>query len=228
MPSAINKTERSIECVIFDVDGVLIDSSDAHFQSWTRLAAEHDVTLTRAQFKSTFGRQNRDIIPTLFDASPGNATVDVEALSETKERYYREIIGDHVNQLPGAAALVRECHAAGLRCAIGSSGHPKNIAIVLESLDIETCVSAVVTGQDVTVGKPDPQVFLIAAEKTGVQPDRCVVIEDAPAGIAAALAASMIAIGVTTEHAADRLAHAHLVVDRLDELSSDRIIALAG
>jgi len=228
MPPSINKTERKIECVIFDVDGVLIDSSDAHFQSWLRLAADHDVTMTGEHFKSTFGRQNRDIIPTLFDSSLENGAIDIEALSETKERYYREIIGDHVDQLPGAAALVRECYAAGLRCAIGSSGHAKNIAIVLKSLDIEACVSAVVTGQDVTIGKPDPQVFLLAAERSGVQPDRCVVIEDAPAGIEAALAASMIAIGVTTEHAPEQLSRAHLVVDRLDQLSSDRIIALAG
>ncbi len=210
--------------MIYDLDGVLIDSSDAHFESWRRLARELSCEVTREQFRSTFGRQNRDIIPLLFGEDLGQQRIN--ELGETKERYYRENIKDHVPVLPGAAELVRSCHDSGLACAIGSSAHPENIAITLRAMGVEDIVRAVVSGHDVTKGKPDPQVFLLAAERLKVLPKNCVVIEDAPAGIEAALAAGMFAVGVTTEHPRERLAHAHRVVDSLAELSPD-ILATA-
>lgn len=211
--------------VIFDMDGVLIDSSDAHLRSWRRLAGELGGQVTEEQFRSTFGRQNRDIIPMLFG---GTLEPDrIEELSEKKELYYRELIKDDVPALPGAAQLVRACHQAGWRCAIGSSGHPENIAMATRALGIEALISTVVTGKDVAIGKPNPQVFLLAAERMGLAPQSCAVIEDAPPGVDAALAAGMTAIAVTTEHPRGRLAHAHLVVDRLDELSPERITAAA-
>ena len=213
----------AIEAVIFDLDGVLIDSADAHLESWRRLAGELGTTVTEEQFKRTFGRQNRDIVPTLF--GPSLSPQRVEEIGGTKERYYRELIHDNVPAIPGAGDLVRACFEAGLRCAVGSSGHPKNIALALRSLSIESFISAVVTGHDVTIGKPDPQVFLMAAERLGVSPAACAVIEDAPAGIDAALAAGMTAIAVTTEHPRERLAHAHLIINSLDELSPERIVA---
>lgn len=215
----------SITVVIFDMDGVLIDSSAAHFESWRRLAADLGAEVTPEQFRSTFGRQNRDIIPTLFGGSLDWRRV--EELSETKERYYRDLVKDDVAALPGAADLVRSCHEAGMRCAVGSSGHPENIAMALRSLGVDGLIECVVSGKDVTIGKPDPQVFMMAAERIGTPAASCAVIEDAPAGVDAALAAGMIAIGVTTEHPRERLAHAHLVVDGLHELDPQRIRNLA-
>jgi beta-phosphoglucomutase len=212
-----------IEAVIFDLDGVLIDSSDAHLESWRRLARDLGRTVTEEQFKSTFGRQNRDIIPTLFGESLNPERI--EELGETKERYYREIVRDNVPALPGAADLVRACANAGLRCAVGSSGHPKNINLALRALGIDSIIEAVVSGHDVTKGKPDPQVFLLAAQRLDLAPETCAVIEDAPAGIEAALAAGMTAIAVTTEHPQERLSHAHLIVNGPQDLSPERIKA---
>ncbi len=214
-----------VSAVIFDMDGVLIDSSEAHFASWRRLAADLSTGVTQQQFRSTFGRQNRDIIPTLFGLSLNPQRI--EEMGETKERYYREIIKGGVPTLPGASELVHACHEAGMRCAIGSSGHPENIAIALGAMDIDDIINTIVSGHDVSVGKPDPRVFLIAAERLGVAPKRCAVIEDAPAGIDAALAAGMTAVAVTTEHPRQRLSHAHLVVDRLEELCPKRICEAA-
>ncbi|MCH7527724.1 MAG: HAD family phosphatase, partial [Planctomycetes bacterium] len=124
-----------ITAVIFDMDGVLIDSSSAHLESWRRLAADLGSGITEKKFRETFGRQNRDIIPLLFGASL--APTRIEELSETKERYYRELVADHVPVIPGAASLVNACHAAGMKCAIGSSGHPENIAMALRHMQIE-------------------------------------------------------------------------------------------
>ena len=210
-----------ITAVIFDMDGVLIDSSSAHLESWRRLAADLGSGITEKKFRETFGRQNRDIIPLLFGGSMDERRV--EELSETKERYYRDLVKGDVPALPGAADLVRNCHAAGLRLAVGSSGHPENIAIALQALGVDGLIECVVSGKDVTIGKPDPQVFLMAAERIGVSASSCVVIEDAPAGVDAALAAGMVVIGVTTGHPRERLARAHLVVDGLNELDPQRI-----
>lgn len=221
---ANTQPSKTATAVIFDLDGVLIDSGSAHLESWKRLAADLGQDVTEEQFRDTFGRQNRDIIPLLFGEHLGPQRVD--ELGETKERYYREQIDGAVTEVPGAVNLVRACQAAGMRCAVGSSGHPENIAIALSSMGIIDLFDCIVSGKDVTRGKPDPQVFLIAAERIGVSPLRCAVVEDAPAGIDAALAGEMVAIGITTQHPRARLNHAHRVVDRLDELSPEGIGAL--
>ncbi len=211
---------RELAAVIFDVDGVLTDSANEHFESWRRLAADLGQELTVERFRATFGRQNRAAIPELFDIHDPDR---VEELSEAKERYYGQIIFEHVTEVPGAATLVRQCAAAGWKCAVGSSGHPDNLRIVLKHLGISDFFDGIVSGHDVPVGKPDPAVFLRAAEIIDIRPEQCAVIEDAPAGIDAALAAGMTAIGITTEHPREKLSHAHLVVDALSELTPARL-----
>ncbi len=213
-----------LQAVIFDLDGVLIDSADAHLLSWQELAAEIGGHITQEQFLSTFGRQNRDVIPSLFEIDDA---AEVERLGERKEALYREFIRGNVPACDHAADLVGECAAAGLNVAVGSSGHPLNIAIALQEMRIAHCFDTVVTGHDVTRGKPNPEVFLLAAERMSVKPRSCVVIEDAPAGIAAALAGGMLAVGITTGHSAEALADAHLVVDSLAKLSPSILAELA-
>jgi len=219
----MNRMNRDLRAVIFDMDGVLIDSSEAHFQSWRRLGEALGCEVTQAQFRRTFGRQNRDVMPELFGGAvqPGQ----YDELGERKERYYREIIRGGVPAMAGAAELVRACFEAGFRCAIGSSGHPENIALAVAGLGIESYVSAIVTGRDVTMGKPNPEVFLTAAARIEVEPNACAVIEDAPAGVEAALAAGMTAVAVTSEHPRERLSHAHLIVDRLADLAPSGLMA---
>ena len=214
----------ALRAVIFDLDGVLIDSADAHLRSWQKLAAEIGLHITEEQFLSTFGRQNRDVIPALFGI---HHAVEVDRLGERKEALYRDCIRGNVPACEHATDLVRECAAAGLQVALGSSGHPLNIEIALQEMGIAHCFEAVVTGYDVTRGKPDPEVFLLAAERLSVEPRSCVVIEDSPAGIAAARAGGMYAVGITTGHKADELAGAHLIVNSLAELSPTVLADLA-
>ena len=207
----------AIRAVIFDLDGVLIDSGPAHHESWRQLGAELGVDVGAEQFAATFGRQNRDIIPLLF--GPDLGADRVHELSERKEALYRDLVRGRIKEVPGAVALVSACRQAGLRLAVGSSGHPVNIELALQELGMADCFEAIVTGHDVNRGKPDPQVFLLAAERLGVEPAACAVIEDAPSGIEAALAADMTAIGLTSHHPRDRLSRAHWVVDALTELT---------
>lgn len=209
--------------IIFDVDGVLIDSAEAHFESWRRLGQEHGVAITRAQFVPTFGRHNRDIIPMLFDQ---HNTESVAALSDRKEAIYRDIVHDNLPIVAGGAELIANARAAGFRLAVGSSAPRANIDLVLEAMDVGGRFDAVISAEDVQRGKPDPQVFLLAATRLGLEPQRCAVIEDAPAGIQAAKAAGAVAVGIAIYHSKDRLAEADLVVGALRELEIGAVRSL--
>jgi beta-phosphoglucomutase len=204
---------------IFDMDGVLVDSYHAHFKSWQLLAAVEGRTLSEAEFAEQFGRTNREIITTYW-GDDRYSEEELAVLDDRKEAAYREILRADFPPMPGAESLLRSLHDAGFGVAVGSSGPPENIELVLGEMGIASLFGAVVTARDVTRGKPDPQVFLIAAERLGVAPARCAVVEDAPAGVIAANSAGMASIGLaSTGRARAELSEADLIVDSLDELS---------
>lgn len=211
--------------VIFDMDGVLIDSYRAHFASWRRMLGRHGIEFSEQQFAETFGQTNPAIISRYW---PDHA--DEQTLADwgdEKERDFRDILQEDFPEMPGAAQLVRSLHEAGMALAIGSSGPTENVRAVLECLPGGELFDAAVTGSDVTHSKPHPEVFLTAAEKLGTPPARCAVVEDAPVGVEAAREAGMAAIALTGTAERARLAEgAHLVVDRLDELTPQRIADL--
>lgn len=201
--------------VIFDMDGVLIDSAAPHLMSWQRLAEEQGGRVTPQQFAATFGRHNRDIVPLLFGAvSPDRLT----ELADRKEEIYRDLVRGNPPLIPGASELIRALHDAGALLAVGSSGPLANIELVLKALGVRTMVSVIVSAADVTRGKPDPQVFTLACTRLGLSPARCVVIEDAPVGIEAAVAAGTRAVAVCTYHPRDAFPQADIVADRLADL----------
>jgi len=205
--------------VIFDVDGVLVDSYDAHFRSWRDVLAENGLVLDEARFAQTFGRTSREII-----ASFWGDDVDVaraRAIDDRKEALYRDLVRDAFPAMAGAVELIDALRAAGFVLGVGSSAPPANVELTLSCLGRSSAFAAIVTGRDVTRGKPDPQVFLLAAERLGVEPGRCVVIEDAPAGIRAASAAGMASVALLGTAPADTLAEAgaRTTVGALHELS---------
>jgi len=180
---------HAAHAVIFDVDGVLVDSYQAHLESWQALAAQSGIEFSEADFADSFGRTSRDIIRTYWNRHLSD--VDILALDQQKEAIYRRIVQRHFPAMDGATDLIQSLAAAGFRLALGSSGPPENVNLALERLGAKKLVNVVVTGNDVKHGKPDPEIFLIAARKLDVSPQQCVVIEDAPAGVAAAHAADM-------------------------------------
>jgi beta-phosphoglucomutase len=205
--------------VIFDMDGVLVDSYQAHFQSWRIVAAAHGRSMGREEFDATFGRTSREIIAALWPES-ASSDADIARLDAEKEAAFRGILAGDFPAMPGAESLLESLHAAGLVLAVGSSGPPENVDLVLDRLGKRSLFSALVHGMDVTRGKPDPQVFLLAAERLGVPPRHCAVVEDAPLGIAAAKAAGMASVGlVSTGRTWAALAAADLVVGSLGRLS---------
>lgn len=207
--------------VIFDVDGVLIDSYQAHFQSWLKMFGEHGASFTEDEFRKTFGRTSHDIISALYGAHLSDD--EIRAWDNRKEALYREIIKENFPTVDGAAELLDALHQTGFRLGVGSSGPPENIVLTLECLGRAPLFAAVVTRIDVARGKPDPQVFQIAGQRLGVPPEQCVVVEDAPAGIEAANRAGMASVALTGTATRAELSHAKLVVDSLRELTPENL-----
>jgi beta-phosphoglucomutase len=215
--------------IIWDVDGTLVDTAGQHFRAWTRLAAEIGRPFTRADFAATFGMRNPEIIRELF--LPGADDAACRELGERKEDLYRASVRDEgAHLLPGAARLLAAFAEAGWPQAVGSSAPPGNLDLLLGLTGTRRYFAAVTTGDDVSRGKPDPEVFLTAAAKLGVGPPRCVVFEDAVAGVEAAKAGGMGCVAVTFvgHHPADKLraAGADLVVGSLDEVNVEDVASL--
>jgi beta-phosphoglucomutase len=208
---------------IWDVDGTLVDTAAEHFAAWVQLAAELGKQFTNRDFQDTFGRRNPEIIRLVFDR---NASDEVVAdLGGRKERAYRAAIHrDGVALLPGVRELLADIRALSWRQAIGSSAPRENLDLILEVTATRGDFDAIVSAEDTTRGKPDPQVFLVAAERLNIRPERCVVFEDAVAGVEAAKAAGMKCIAVrfnVGHHSSDALrsAGADRVVESLREIT---------
>jgi beta-phosphoglucomutase len=209
--------------VIFDMDGVLIDSYQAHFKSWQAMLAEVGLIMTEQEFAKTFGRTSREVLGSLWGPQRFSAD-EIARLDARKEELFRQIIAADFPAMPGVRELLRSLAKAGFLLGVGTSGPPDNVELTLDRLGMRSVFDAVVTGADVTRGKPDPQVFLTAAARLRLPPEWCVVVEDAPLGVEAAHAADMAAIGlVSTGRTRPALAAAELVVDRLDQLTPDQV-----
>jgi len=212
-----------LPAVIFDMDGVLVDSYEAHYESWIRLARERGFEFSRETFLTTFGRVSREVIVEcglLEEPTPES----VAEIDDAKEAHFRDILREDFRALRGAPELIDALAAEGHSLAVGSSGPPENVDLVIDLLGRRHQFKAVVTARDVTQGKPHPQVFLKAAAGISAEPANCVVVEDAQAGIAAAHAAGMVCIGlVSAGHTTEELSAADHVVQSLEELSPEII-----
>ena len=213
----------SIQAVIWDLDGVIIDSADEHRQAWQRLAREEGITFTDADFWATFGKRNDDIIATIWGPLPPER---VQELANRKESYFRELIRKTAAPLPGAMELMRWLHEAGFAQALASSTPIENIKLISDVLGLEKYLSVLVSGETVARGKPAPDIFLKAAEELGIEPIHCVVIEDAVAGVQAAHAAGMRCIAVAGNRDLPGLREAELMVRSLTEVDVERVRSL--
>lgn len=210
--------------VLFDWDGVVIDSSSQHERSWELLAAERDLVLPEGHFKAGFGKKNEIIIPSL---GWGDNPVLVRELADRKEELYRELVAaEGVTVLPGARELLQALKSKEIPRAVGSSTPRENLDALFASTGLDLLFDAVVCGSDVTQGKPDPEVFLSGARKLGLPPGRCIVIEDAFAGIEAARRAGMRVVGVATTNPIELLHPCDLAVVSLEEVTPESLAKL--
>jgi beta-phosphoglucomutase len=210
--------------VLWDMDGTLVDSADYHWQAWHETMAKEGHPITHEQFLSTFGQRNDSILRQWLGEK---ATPElIQRVGDSKEALYRQYVLERgIEPLPGASDWVRRLHGQGWRQAIASAAPRANIETILEALRCAECFEAIVSAEDVHRGKPDPEVFLVAAAKLGVSPEQCIVVEDAPHGIAAARAAGMKSIGVSRDGGP---LNADLVVPSLDRLAPNAFASLFG
>ena len=196
------------------MDGVIVDSRPHHLTAWHQLALEHALDHEPDYFTHTFGLRNDAIIGRLV---PGISAERLALMAHRKETLFREGARGNVEALPGVRELLALLDEEAVPKAIVTSAPRANLDLILETLGLRRHFQALVSEEDASKGKPDPEGFLVAAARVGVDPVRCVVIEDAPAGLQAAKAGGMRAIGVTTTHPAPDLGDADLVVDSLSE-----------
>lgn len=202
------------KAILWDLDGVLADTAAFHFEAWRQLFASLGKPFGEEDFKRTFGLRNQAVLRDVLGQVPA---AEMEELSLRKDEIYRELVLGRLAPLPGVERLLRRLDAKGRKMAVVSSTARENVRLILSTLGLDGHFETIVAGEDVTRGKPDPQGFLLAAERLGVRPSDCLVVEDAPDGIDAGKRAGMTCVGVATSHPPEALARADLVVRSLEE-----------
>lgn len=202
------------KAVIWDMDGVIADTAPYHFKAWQEVFQKRDVNFTEEDFRRNFGQRNDTIIRNVL--GEGLSPSEIDAIADEKEIDFRQRVSQHIKPLPGAIKLLKSLGKHGFKIALASSAPIENIRLVTQGLGINNYFYSIVSGWDVTEGKPNPQVFLLAAKKLGVKPKNCIVIEDAVAGITAAKRAGMRCLAITNTRPKTSLVEADLIVDTLE------------
>jgi beta-phosphoglucomutase family hydrolase len=217
-------SKRQPAAIIWDMDGVIVDSAQVHFRAWRSIFHSRNVGFTYEDFRHTFGQRNDNIITTILGKKV--APELVATIAREKEERFRSLVEEELEPFPGAIELIQSLNRAKFPLALASSAPMQNIELILDKLGLKKCFPVIVSSEEVSKGKPDPEIFLTAAKRLNVEPGDCLVIEDAVAGVTAAKAAGMKCIAVTNTHTARSLIEADLIADSLREINIDAIKAL--
>ena len=182
--------------VIWDLDGVLADTAEAHFQAWARAASAHEIPFDRAAFDRVFGMNNAGTLTVLLKRPPTRQ--ELTNIADCKERIFRQEARRLVRPMPGAVRLLDELEKRGWLQAVASSAPQENIDLLVDAIGIRRYFAAILSGARLPAGKPDPALFLAAARQLQLPPEHCVVMEDAPVGVEAAYRAGMPCIAIAT------------------------------
>ena len=204
--------------VLWDMDGVLVDTGAFHYEAWKETFNELNVPFSEEDFRKTFGMNNAGILETIFERKPEPG--EVAEISHKKESLFRDLVKGKAVLLPGVADWLERFRAWGLKQAITSSAPPANIEFLVDELKIRGYFDEIVSGFDLP-GKPNPDTFLKASEMLKVKPENCVVVEDAIAGVEGAKRAGMKCVAVTTTNPAKQLSKADLVVEHLGKMEEE-------
>jgi HAD superfamily hydrolase (TIGR01509 family) len=203
--------------VLWDMDGVILDSGSIHYDSWVVTMHKYfpQVPFSEEIFKQSFGKNNRLAIPSMVGYQPDPALVD--EISDFKENLYRDMLHGRIEFLPGVQDLMQRFFESGIPQAVGTSAPAHNMELIRQELGLDDYLQSFISAAKMP-SKPDPAVFLNAAQAISVNPEHCVVFEDAVAGVQAGKTAGAAVIAVTTTNPREQLTMADLVVERLDEI----------
>ena len=213
--------------VLFDMDGVLVNNLEIHRQAFAEFFRRYGVERTFDELSRVFGKGNDDIMGELMPADVVER-VGIRQLGYEKEAIYRGIYAPIITPQPGLLAFLAECEREGLRSAVGSSGYKANVDFVLDKCNIRRYFEATVAGDEVTRCKPDPEIYLTAAAKLGLDACECVVFEDAEAGIEAAKRAGMKVVALATTFDREFLAttDADMIIGDFRDISVEQLRTL--
>ena len=218
-------THDKVEAFIFDMDGTMIDSMPWHARSWVEFVARHGLKLDVTDILArTTGRTGTECMRELFERELSDA--ECQTLVHEKEEIYRAMFSDNFTEVAGFTAFAKAAVARGLKVAVGTAGDKHNIEFAMSRLKMDPLPLAIVGGDEGFAGKPTPEIFLEAARRIGVAPERCIVFEDAPFGIEAARRGGMRAVAVCSTHTAAELAGPHVIaaVRDYDELAHSNFL----
>ena len=197
--------------VIFDMDGVIVDNGEFHQKAWQEFSNRYNIPFSDEKFQNDyFGRTNEQVLPEMFNRDLSEN--EIKKLGEEKEEIYREIYRPHLNPLPGLMEFLKELKKNEIPMGVATSAPQENVDFILEGLGIREFISEIVTDSMVKRGKPDPEIYLKAAEMLNRKPENCVVFEDSKSGTKAAWDAGTKVVAVTTTLPAEKHRHAHRIV----------------
>lgn len=213
---------KCLRAVLWDMDGVLVDSIDLHYQSWSNALADFGIPLTRQNFLKSFGLASADVSAMLIGPEFG-PEMRTE-IRRQKDVYFDSLVPQLARPMPGAQELVRR-FSGHLQQAVASSSTLYQVTRMLAVIGLEGAFQEIVTSSEAP-GKPDPAIFQIATRRLGVEPGNCLVIEDSPSGIEAARRAGITVIAICSTNPAESLSGANLVLTDLNQLATAHLRAL--
>jgi beta-phosphoglucomutase family hydrolase len=211
--------------VLFDMDGVIIDSNPYHKDAWLEFCRRYQVELKEEDVpRYIYGKTNKTALVDVFqrEFSPEESF----RLSEEKEAIYRDLHRADIRLIKGLDHLLNAFEQHQIPLAVCTNAPVANLDFTLEETGIRPYFEVLIDASKVSKGKPDPEIYLKAAQLLQVPAERCIVMEDSTVGVEAGLRAGMKVVGITTTHTREELAHTHLVIDDFDELTVDRLAAL--
>lgn len=217
--------KREIQAVLFDMDGVLVDSIPLHRKAWNSALAEKDLPpLDPDRYSSMLGRTSRDILSGHLVANQLQLPVSSQKeIIANKERYLRGLLKKSIQTTPGVISWLSFFRRKQVRCGVASSAEMGNIVTVLDLLELADYFASIISGSRLPASKPDPTIFLLAATSLGVAPENCLVIEDAPDGIAAARTANMLSCAIATSLPLHELQQADLLLGNLMQVDPEML-----
>ena len=210
------QADQTCQGILWDLDGVLVDTSEYHYRSWQEVLDDFEIPFDRKFFQRALGMNNAGMIELLLGYKPEASLI--EEIAEWKEERFRQLMQGNITPLPGVLDWLQRWHSQKIPMAVASSASPENIDFIIDALEIRSYFEYLVSGANIP-RKPDPAVFLTAAQNLGLAPARCLVIEDSVAGIEAARQAGMRCLAVATTYPAEMLGGANLVVSDLSQLN---------
>ncbi|MDF5690442.1 HAD family hydrolase [Aquirufa aurantiipilula] len=206
-----------IEAVLLDMDGVVVDNLPYHVDAWLLFCEQHGIPLTREVFyRELNGMNSKDTFEWFYGREMSRE--EIEHLEEKKEAIYRNFYADHRVAAPGLIAFLTELQEQGIACALATSAGQGNIDFIVDGLGIRHFFQAIVGGAEVKKGKPDPEIYMKAADLLGANYAHCWVVEDSLQGIQAGLSAGMQVVGITTSHSASELARTQIQAPNFEGL----------